>query len=1269
MGRPVCVIFLNKIVVFDDKTKIRDGKKILANGVLMLGKNRQDAVPGVERRSSERDPAFLGAVLSTDAGRFPCIVRSFCMGGIYAVFTDGIRHDLKANTSVDLQCSIPSTSGTQSLLQFQAQVVRVDTHSVGLSFVNPNMERLTLLQQAVKQARHKAEQMQRNKKAKPTGIDQRAITSNRQSLIIRCNSICNEFAPKIIRQFLKSIDTELRQLAQVKRDVAVQNLYLEGRDELARVQSKVSQEFTALIRGDLAGFKPTKVAKASGELTLTLMEQTVFDNWLADTVVVDKIEENNRKALVDLEQRLSVLWAVEIDKDSNPYRPGFWLGIFRDIIKGLGLSKEVNSVCNKAFEQLLLSELGHLYSSLNNFLIKQKVLPVIEHKVKVVKAKIPFVDLEESRESIEHNVHEHAALEIKRESTLEPSAKNSANTTEKNADTTTGKTTAKTITTKNSEIQTVKEIPVGKDAAVKLEVVDRNTAPEGSNVATDTGTAEADIDREKERGRAISDSGLYFLISRLYGLQHELGLSQDNRWFSFQQSTDGMVQRSELCSVLRAHAAEEPLEKSALNLEDWVVQGLERGVEKGLNNWQAKEAKRIKIGAREASIIRFSSRLFSALTLDYRISEMARLWIRRLQLPVLTLTLEDEAALFSGSHIVRKVLQGLSCLELSIQAGDAEYNNRLVALQDCLETLVSGTGDRNSAFVKTDEALSQLLPMQKKIYRENLDSVVRACIKTGESSTAKLNPKTHAKAKKIINRLKGGEWFHFQLTPDTAMRLRLAWYPENMSYFVFITPMGVKNRTLSVLDLAQRLDSGEVSVSAHFVKSPVETVLLELLQGMHTELLRTTTHDMLTGLLNRQAFEKVLEQALDQVKCQDKKFVFCHIEFDNFKSINDQCGYSGGDKLLKQAAEKLQEFLGNRGVTARLSGTEFAVLLENCSVEEALDLGESQIRAFSSHRFHWKNKEYRISVSMGMVPVSKAWENAEGLMKAAGSSCALARNMGGGRLQLYHSGHSKQAQHSQMLQWISELEDALKNDRLGLRVQRIQPTGSDTAKRRYEVLLTASDSKGNDLSVHKFIKAAEWYNKISQIDRWVIKSAMQWMVQHTELLSNIDSLSLNLSAMSLNDEDLVAFVEEQMLTTGVNPRQVCFEITELAGIQPLSEAAEFIDRIRQTGCKFALDDFGAGSSSYAYLSQLPIDYFKVDAGFIKEFTRNKNSYAVVKSICEIGRYLGKNVVAECVEDENTMEMLIQAGVDYIQGYAVEKPISLTDLTDNGNFPK
>jgi len=421
------------------------------------------------------------------------------------------------------------------------------------------------------------------------------------------------------------------------------------------------------------------------------------------------------------------------------------------------------------------------------------------------------------------------------------------------------------------------------------------------------------------------------------------------------------------------------------------------------------------------------------------------------------------------------------------------------------------------------------------------------------------------------------------------------------------------------------------------------------------------SHDILTELVNRREFENRLERALKSAKARETSYAVLYLDLDQFKIVNDACGHNAGDALLKQLGALLKSKIRWRDTLARLGGDEFGVLLESCTMDEALRTAENLRAVISDYKFTWDERSFRLGASVGVVPITPATDDVAALLTAADSACAAAKDAGRNRVYSYQENDIDLMKRRKEMQWAARISNALEENRFELFRQTIQPLqpGLDTGA-HYELLLRMRDENGVIVSPELFIVAAERYGLTPSIDRWVISHALRWLVSEADERARLALCSINLSGQSLTDEKFLPFVIEQFRTSGIDGRLICFEITETAAIASYSQANRFIHALKEIGCRFALDDFGTGLSSFGYLKHFPVDFLKIDGSFVKEILHDPIDREMVRSINEIGHLTGKQTIAEFAENTEIITMLRGIGVDYAQGYGVSEPKRLLE---------
>ena len=424
------------------------------------------------------------------------------------------------------------------------------------------------------------------------------------------------------------------------------------------------------------------------------------------------------------------------------------------------------------------------------------------------------------------------------------------------------------------------------------------------------------------------------------------------------------------------------------------------------------------------------------------------------------------------------------------------------------------------------------------------------------------------------------------------------------------------------------------------------------------------SHDALTKLANRRELEKQLSFALESYKTEGIDAVLCYLDLDQFKIVNDTCGHIAGDELLRQITRLLQQRVRNTDILARLGGDEFALLLRGCSLEQAESIADILRELIQDFRFSWEEHIFSIGVSIGIVALSRELQTVTAILNAADAACYTAKEQGRNCLYIYQTNDIEVAKQLGQSKWIVKLKQALNDDYFRLYRQKIMSIQSPV-RVHYEILLRLSGESGKLISPSVFIPAAERYNLMADIDQWVIKNFLKAYSDHyqeqfkenPQLLTNL--YTINLSAVSLKNKHFLKFIKEQLSHYQVNPRNLCFEITETTAITNFSQAIALIESIKELGCCFALDDFGSGMSSLSYLKHLPVDYLKIDGSFVRNLDKNSVNYSLVDCFHRIGDVMDMETIAECVEDQATLEILQGIGVDYAQGFGIERPIPLS----------
>lgn len=1206
---------------------------------------------GKERRAYPRYPVALKSqIIHSSHGSRAVIIKDYCIGGMYVELIDasllggqGSSFVPRIGEVINVVTTIQN-SGVDKQLSFQTKVMRIEQDYVGVSFINPDLSAVQNLHKYAvslgKQSTNPDEDF---------GTTQTVFNGKSSAQILKETHqlVANELLP-LMEQFHNSISDHFFKAAKETFDMSKQNALFESLSVLEHDKNKITKAFTDSYVKKIRAYSPSNVlheeeAEEEKEISLeslSLVEADDLDNWLSISSIITNVDADNRDELSKIERRASALYQAKINKKNNPFGPALFAQSFQDSLDNVEIKHAVKLVCYTAFRDVYMSIAAKLYERINEFFVENDVLPVLKYKVD--RAAGSSSSASASEQESEQEYEEDVAEENYGDVPPPPMGRNpmGGGAVGRHA------TSAQTIVPGNHG-----SVPnfSGEYAAQGREFVNSMHQQRQAPVSGGAGS---------------SSGGLLDVFSDIRGLQQNLdqvydGVPSDQLSSAPATPTlpgGGVAQHFSPSDLLDALSSQQLAGYDYSSQSDSNQLDLKEKIQQILAAKGGAENK--VISAREGQVIDVASNVFGSLMSDFQVAESIRPWIKQLEIPVLKMAITDTDVFTDTSHVVRKVINKISDLEVLADSEDAEEQKAIKRAFDWLVKVINEDFDGTpKVFERIAQQLDILIKIQNQAFDTNLKSVVDEFLKEDEATPDKeIVIDVEDEWARRVSRLEEGDWVLFDAFSEKPTRLKVGWVARHKGKFVFVNVLGKKEKVLKSEELIELFKEGETLALDNAEDPAMDRAQYSMLQKLHKQLLFQSSHDQLTGLMNRREFEMCTEKAIDDAKISNSKHALLYLDLDKFNVINNSCGYEGGDALLKEISEILKKHVTENSAISRFSGDEFCMLLCGHGTDEALDIAETLLGELNNYRFVWEDKRLSVAVSVGMVLIKGHGQNVSKILQDAEASCGVAKEIGGHRVQVYHEGHARLNKHNAEVQWASQIDKALDDDSLHLRCQRIMPLATDDSYHdHYEILLGMTDELGEQSSLQEFIRAAENYKRMADIDRWVIKSAFKWIADNRAGLDHVSSFSINLSGHSLNDLGLMEFVMKQMRNTNVPIGKICFEITETLGIANLSDAADFIKRFKTTGCSFSLDDFGSGMSSYGYLKSLPVDYLKIDGVFVKEMATNPNDYAVVKSISEIGHFMGKKIIAEYVQDDETIQLLQDLGVDYAQGYGIEKP--------------
>ncbi len=1160
---------------------------------------------GANKRAFNRIPVQLGARAHLADGReLACTIRDFSSGGMLLFYQDagdGSRCVPVTNSEVKVVCRVKS--GDVKVLHFSGTVARHSESGFALRLASADLPSLQLLQKvAVVQERRALEAA-----AQQQSTRQEKNQLNRADLVRRSDQLVLDDLEPMVNEFLGTVLQKLVDPA-VYMQAQNRNVFMEASGVLTANREALRLGFVRAAGEQLRDWRPQgEQAQEFTELgysadTLSLVNDDAYEEWLADTTTTDKVENEYAELLYEIGVRLSELHQVKIDNKNNPYRPALFVDSLEQMVRPLGFTHAVNMLCFTVFREVLLRRIGDIYRRLNQFLIAQGVIPVITYH-------------------INKQTGERTAVIPAEAAPPQPTP------------------------------------PVAPPAAVPKKPVKAAAAPTAVKAAPVPASVSAVV---AEPPPSILD-----IVGNLRSLAAGYGQPPVVGGKSAPDPDAGKPDYS-VHDILDALAALPPPAATgpALSKQD-LLQALQRAAGPGK-----------KLGRRETQIIDVSDKVFQLMNTDEQVSGQIKSWINRLEVPILKIALRDESLFLDREHIVRQVINKIAKLEVLV--GEAEkaspHNSMVVNAIEWLIDMVNKEHEVSAdVFARAAHQLDILLRTQQQTYDKNLEQV-RKDITAGKTRLAAAGNADYTDVwqvpeeiqdewRKKVGRLREQDWLLLHAADATPERLRVGVVDQQGERLALVNQTGKLNKGVSFNDMARHLYDGSATYVQGSGDQAMDRAQYSMLQELHEELLDQALHDPLTGLYNRREFTAQLAGILgDEANAGDPRCTIAFFDVDQFKLINSACGYQAGDELLRRLTAIMREKLPADAILARVGSDEFGMILRHLPLDDVLEQGEALLATVHGAKFNFEDKRFTIGLSGGVVHVRKPGAVADEILQEAENNCAMAKNAGGNRIMVYAAGNRLLSHQQDMLKWAAEIDHILENDLLTLSAQRIMPIrGGGMRKDIYEVLLRVKNTKGENIT-EQFVEAAEHYRRMQEVDRWVVSHAFEWMRSQPQKLARIEALTINLSGNSLNDETFLQFIRDELQGGGGVPAsKICFEITETTGITSLSNASEFMLTLKDSGCRFSLDDFGAGMSSYAYLKNLPVDFLKIDGAFVRDLLRNASDQAVVNSICEVGHFMGKKVIAEYVESGTVLKKLQDLRVDYAQGYAVEKPKALTTL--------
>ncbi|MFZ5722907.1 MAG: DUF1631 family protein [Pseudomonadota bacterium] len=1252
----------------------------------------------------------------------PCKMRDFCLGGALLSLEDPLRPLppafalLERGAAVELRVTTRSP-GFRNTYTFTGTVARRDRQTLGVSFANPDPTSLMALQSlaSVSNAQQRLGARTDIRKVKfDEAAVRKAIAVMKEAVQARLRDL-----PKTL---IADVQQPIQELAKQGATNDEQVRMLDTRATLRRYAGDIESGF---LKGalkpleDFSGWQAGATLPGNSNASkLSLIDKNAFEDWLAVKVMVSRAEADCKQALFELQIRFNEMFGAQMGVQNNPVGPAVFYHALGEPIQKMKLPKPVEQLLLRTLENLMLERLAKLYPELNELLARNGIMPDLEigkyakgqqagspppppRPAPAAVAPTPVAPVAPPARAAAPAMapaavppppvsgsHGRAELSVRQFELQQQIARQAYATVQRLL-------AARDMVPGTAEPATTVSAWEGAQVRIALEALQRRDRPEDADIPLRDrilGTLDPDgaLGRRLEapQERAVDTVGQLFVEMLGMPLLRDDARTQIRRLevpflkllladpeFLANERHPARMVLNRLATLGARGAMTTPVQQQ--NIEK-VVASLVSGFDNDVDVFGEALAvldrmldQQRKVYQHNLLRVRQSSEgHHKVVAARRRVMQILEEMIGGRRVPRAVLTLLDagwrESLVNEWLRHGAESAQWQEAIGVIGQMVEGMNDPARLDMKSLLGVIKRGLASQATGQINRDAVVNDLREMFTALSSGRLDAVPAVDVPPGaidaESRMAVAHPEDLARWLRRARELEVGSWIELaEDDSDEFQQARLAWVDDGLTQFVFVNLQGMKVLDLDVESFARALRDGR----ARRIDDP-ETPLVDrgleaMVQKVYGQLAHRATHDELTGLCNRKEFERRLQKHVEGRVADDAVWTLCWIDLDQFKIVNSTCGFESGDRLIAEVAKRIVAAAGSEAQVARLGGDEFAVLAPGADESSHKRVAERLLHAIEEYRFQWQDRSFPLAASAGVVFVTPGL-TAEAMMKAAEAACYAAKEAGRNRVHVFQEGDAGMAQRDDIIRWVARLNQAIEQDRLRLRCQRIEPVDPASGLQpHYEILLAIEDENGEFIPPGSFMQAAERYNRMHAVDRWVIHNTLEWMHANKGRLDDISGFSINLSGQSLNDERLTTYILQQVTDSEVAREKVTFEVTETAAIANLSDAADFIREMQAIGCKFSLDDFGSGLSSYSYLKNLPVDYVKIDGAFIRDIHHNMSDYMMVRSINEMAHFMGKRTIAEYVENDEILARLREIGIDYAQGYGIEKPKPLDAL--------
>ncbi|MEH6355459.1 MAG: DUF1631 family protein [Marinobacter sp.] len=1255
-----------------------------------------------ERRNSPRKPIKLAAQLDLGRGEnWPCQIADFCAEGLFIRYSEAVSHKLDAalgdvgGQSLLVRFRGPDHSGVPGQRhQMRVQMRHRIENAMGVCFLQANEVAVSAMLQQCSGARVAG------------SAHLRAPSERVQFVLHQCAKAVVQFIDPLMQECLGQTVAGLQAFARDAGNNQLANELMDASGQLNSRQRMVWQQMAKSLESPL---KPASKAGAAG--SLAVVDKGEFEDWLSLRVMVTRADTLYRGSLLQLKLRLDSLNVANATGHTNPLGPSLVCEAFRDGLALLRMSRDVEKVAFGVFEHTVLQQLEPLYAELNNILIRQDVLPDLDltkHLADVKRSESAFEASKPAERPAQQTAHSKGSTaEPSVESQTKPQpaarsrpapehgsgeksaqfqeharlARQAFSTVRSLLDTLASSRAAKSqvrsdgfpvnapplsnaqLQQQLQQLQTV-ALPANYSAAsLRERVVSKVRSDSQGKLDTEQQGAVDVVDRFFE---SLRESPKLDEPTRRHLRQLEVPVlkvvMRDSDFFEDQQSPVRRVlnrlaqlgSRGSRVNPVIQRRVEELIQSIVtgfdhdLGVFERAAEELEELIERQKRVYQ-RNVERVKAAAEGAQKVAESKQAV-ADTLQARLagktvpkalnSLLAGGWR-----DLLSLTWIRHGP---DSTLWHDYLGAVDSLVLFTKDPDSEIN-----LPELLRTIQDGLSSISSNHLPSAQIRDEL---RQFLVRDPKSAPEVLAIPEEPAAPLPLRtlPEQGQRWRKRVQELHTGDWLRDQHPANEPFYIRLVWIARDFQRLVFVNHQGMRVVELELDTLADKMRQGHIVTDPHYQRPLVDEGLDRMVRKVYDQLARAASHDELTGLLEQREFERQLDQ---QLTCWQTPRTLLRLSLRNFSKFNDGAGEQAGDALLQQIATVLSACCAEDTPIARLSGAQFALLLP---AEDATALTRELSQQVSALQPMLREKPFGLELGAALVPQLETLLNPLLWLEAAEQTL---HESGSKREAIgeYRPAPADKAQQQKIVAKVAGLQDQ-QQERLLLRYQKIIPLHPETRRlTQYDVLTGIYDDDGKLVGGKDFIRLAERYDQIQALDRWVVGTMLDWLEHKADDLQHFGGIVINLSGHSLNDPALLEFIYEKLSEREAPIERLCFEITEASVVRDMAALAGFVREMKELGCCFCLGNMGNGPDSFQALRSLPVDMLKIDSALTANLVNSQSDQAMLRSMVEMAHYLEREVIVTQVESCELLALLVQLGVDYAQGTAIEKPGMLDSL--------